>query len=184
QHPTSLGATDGYSQASVLDLYDPDRSSGPAKKGGSGLEDQTFESFDAAFAALSQKAQANRGAKLRVLTAPTQSPTFMRVQREFLAKFPEAKVYRYEPVSVGNRQAGAAQAFGRPVDVSFNYRRARTVVALDSDFLGNEPGAVRAAREFADGRRLSSPSDGMNRLYVTEPGYTVTGASADHRIRL
>jgi molybdopterin-containing oxidoreductase family iron-sulfur binding subunit len=184
QHPTSLGGTDGYSQASILDLYDPDRSPAPAQRSGEAFKDASFADFDAAFAALAKAAEANKGAKLRVLAEPSQSPTFLRVRKEFLAKFPEAKLYSYEPVSAAERKLGASHAFGLPLDVSFNYRRARTVVAVDADFLGNEPGAVRAAREFADGRRLTSPGDSMNRLYALEPGYTVTGASADHRIRL
>ncbi len=184
QHPTSLGGTDGYAQASILDLYDPDRSPAPAQKSGEGLKDASFADFDKAFAELAKKAEGSRGAKLRVLAEPSQSPTFLRVKKEFLAKFPEAKVYSYEPVSAAERKAGASAAFGQPVDVSFNYRRARTVVAVDADFLGNEPGSPRASREFSDGRRLTSPGDGMNRLYALEPGYTVTGASADHRLRL
>lgn len=184
QHPTSLGGTDGYSQASILDLYDPDRSPAPARKAEGGLSDMTFADFDTAFVALAKQAEGTRGAKLRVLAEPSQSPTFFRTQREFLAKFPEAKVYTYEPVSAGERKAGAAAAFGQALDVSYNYRRALTVVSVDADFLGNEPGSVRAAREFSDGRRLTSPADGMNRLYAVEPGFTLTGASADHRVRL
>jgi MoCo/4Fe-4S cofactor protein with predicted Tat translocation signal len=182
QHPSSLGGTDGFAQASILDLYDPDRSAAPAKGDGQALMDSTFAEFDAAYAELAAKA--GQGAKLRVLATTTQSPTVQKAQQSLLAKFPQAKVYTYEPVSTGNRRAGAFLAFGQNVDVNLSYRRAKTVVAVDADFLGTEPGAPRANREFFDGRRLGSPADAMNRLYVAEPGYTVTGASADHRLRL
>jgi MoCo/4Fe-4S cofactor protein with predicted Tat translocation signal len=181
QHPSSLGATDGYAQASILDLYDADRSRSPAQVKGGAYADVSFADVDAEIAKITSAA--GKGEKLRVLAQPTQSPTFVRVKKELLAKFPQAKVYTYEPVGPRARNHGARVAFGRPVDVSFNYRRARTIVALDADFLGAEAGSVRAGREFADGRRLSSPADGMNRLYVAEPGFTVTGASADHRLR-
>jgi MoCo/4Fe-4S cofactor protein with predicted Tat translocation signal len=182
QHPSSLGATDGYAQASILDLYDPDRSSGPARVKGGEFTNITFADVDAAMADLAAKA--GDGAKLRVLAEPSQSLTTTRVTKAFLAKFPAAKVYTYEPVGSAARSEGARIAFAQSVDPSFNYRRARTIVALDADFLGTEPGSTRAAREFADGRRLSTPQDTMSRLYVAEPGFTVTGAAADHRARV
>ncbi len=183
-HPTSLGATDGYAQASILDLYDPDRSRAPAHKKDGGRAEASYAEFDAAFASLAKQAQANGGQKLRVLAQPSQSPTFLRVVQELLTKYPSAKVYYYEPISSDHRRAGLKAAIGQAADATFSYRRARTIVALDADFLGTEPGSVRAARDFADGRRLNSPRDMMTRLYVAEPGFTVTGASADHRLRL
>jgi molybdopterin-containing oxidoreductase family iron-sulfur binding subunit len=184
QHPASLGATDGYAQATILDLYDPDRSPAPAKVQSGAFTEATFADFDAAYAALAKQAEADGGASVRVLAEPSQSPTFVRAKKALLEKLPNAKLYSYEPVGPANRQAGAKIAFGQAVDVAFNLRRARTIVALDADILGTEPGSVRANREFADGRRMSSANDTMNRLYVVEPGYTVTGASADHRLRL
>ena len=182
QHPASLGATDGYAQAAVLDLYDPDRSRGPATVKGGEFSDITMAEVDKALADVI--ARAGDGAKLRVLMEPSQSLTTARVSKVFRGKFPGAKVYTYEPVGSAARNQGARIAFGHDVEPSFNYRRARTIVALDADFLGTEPGAVRASREFADGRRLGSPQDTMNRLYVAEPGFTVTGGAADHRARV
>jgi molybdopterin-containing oxidoreductase family iron-sulfur binding subunit len=184
QHPSSLGGTDGYAQAAILDLYDPDRSPGPATQQQGAFTDTTFAEVDKTVAAIASAAQTNGGARLRILAEPTNSPTFVRVRNELLSKLPQAKVYSYEPVGPANRTAGAALAFGKPLNVAFSFRRAQTIVALDADFLGTEPGSVRASREYSDGRRLTSPSSGMNRLYVAEPGYTVTGASADHRLRL
>jgi molybdopterin-containing oxidoreductase family iron-sulfur binding subunit len=184
QHPSSLGGTDGYAQASVLDLYDPDRSRSPAQKSGDGLKDVSFADLDKALDAFAKAAEANKGEKLRVLAVPSSSPTTLRALSAFKARFPGAKVYNYEPVGPANGKAGAKLAFGQPLDVVHSYRRARTVVALDADFLGSEAGSPRASREFADSRRLNSSRDSMSRLYVVEPGYTTTGASADHRLRL
>jgi Fe-S-cluster-containing dehydrogenase component/anaerobic selenocysteine-containing dehydrogenase len=183
-HPTSLGGTDGYAQASILDLYDPDRSRSPAQRKDGAFHDVGYADVDAALGAIAARAASNGGQKLRVLVRPSQSPTFARVTKALTAKFPAAKVYAYEPVSADNRRAGLKAAFGVAADVTFNYRRARTIVALDADFLGTEPGSVRASREFSEGRRLRSSRDSMNRLYVAEPGFTVTGANADHRLRL
>lgn len=184
QHPTSMGGTDGYAQAAILNLYDPDRSKGPARGSEGELTDASFEDLDAGLKAASDRAAKNGGQKLRVLAAPSSSPTEQRAQKLLLSKFPSAKLYRYEPVSAGNRAEGVRMATGQDADLALNYGRARVIVALDADVLGTEPGSVRASRDFADGRRLRSPEDRMNRLYVVEPGFTVTGATADHRLRL
>ncbi|HEX5660177.1 MAG TPA: 4Fe-4S dicluster domain-containing protein [Polyangiales bacterium] len=183
-HPTSLGATDGYAQAAVLDLYDPDRSRFPASVKDKAFTDSTFAEVDKGLTAIADAAAKNGGAKLRVLVQSSSSPTFARVEKAFLAKYPQAKVYTYEPISALNTKLGLQQAFGISAEPAYSFRRARTVLALDSDFLGSEPGSVRNAREFADGRRLGSPRDSMSRLYVVEPGFTSTGASADNRLRL
>ena len=183
-HPSSLGATDGYAQASILNLYDPDRSRAPAQRKDGAFTEATFADVDAALGAIATAAAANSGQKLRVLLEPSQSPTFQRVAKALLAKYPAAKLYAYEPISSANRRVGLQAAYGVAADVTFSYRRARVIVALDADFLGAEPGSVRASREFADARRLSSPRDSMSRLYAVEPGFTVTGAAADHRLRL
>jgi molybdopterin-containing oxidoreductase family iron-sulfur binding subunit len=119
-HPSSLGGSDGYAQASILDLYDPDRSRAPARKEGAEYVESTFAEVDAALADVAKKAAATKGKGLRVLATPSQSPTFVRVAKELLEKYPEAKVYYYEPVSAGERRAGVKAAFGQAADVAFS----------------------------------------------------------------
>ncbi len=45
QHPGSLGATDVWSQASILNLYDPDRAHQPLQKVGQELHNRTWKNF-------------------------------------------------------------------------------------------------------------------------------------------
>ena len=69
-----------------------------------------------------------------MLLTPSQSPTVQRAQQALLARFPQAKIYSYEPVGPANAKLGAKLAFGSAADVVYGYRRARTILALDSDF--------------------------------------------------
>src|SRR5690606_33290363 len=92
-----------------------------------------------------------------------------------LATFPQAVWHHYEPVNRDNVYAGAALAFGEPVEPIYHLEQAAVIVCLDADFLATSPGRVRYARDFAAGR----PD---NRLYVIESSLTITGAAADHRL--
>jgi molybdopterin-containing oxidoreductase family iron-sulfur binding subunit len=185
RHPASAdGATDLWAQASIMDLYDPDRSRGPARRAGETLTDATFEEFDEALSARLAEHDRDQGRGLRVLAMPSTSPTFLRARAAFLARFPEAKVYTWAAVSNQSHLEGARLAYGRPLHAHHNLGGARVILSLDCDFLQTESGAVLDARRFADGRRLRAPGEEMNRLYVVEAQHSVTGSNADHRLRL
>jgi molybdopterin-containing oxidoreductase family iron-sulfur binding subunit len=191
-HPGSLGAVDLVGQASVLDLYDPDRSRQPAQKSGNASNNdatwthtnKTWNEFDGAFLALVESHVANGGAGLRILAEPTISPTFVRLRDEVMRRFPQARFHTWESASNANVREGARLAYGVPVTTVYAFDRAKVIVSLDSDFLQTEPGAVRNMRGFSDGRRLHGTTDEMNRLYQIESPMTTTGANADHRLRL
>jgi molybdopterin-containing oxidoreductase family iron-sulfur binding subunit len=177
---SSLGAADAVAQASILDLYDPERSTEPKKKGASA----SWGDFEADLAAKLADFDKDQGARLRVLMPPTLSPTVLRMRGALAQRFPKARVHTWSAVSDSNAREGARIAFGEPVNTLYAYDRARVIVALDSDFLQTETGNVRATKMFAAGRRLRSSHDSMSRLYVVEPARTVTGMNADHRLRL
>ena len=195
-HPSSHGATDVWSQAMIYSMFDPDRSDAPRKGSrltptpstppGTPLQNQaTWGEIDAILSDFARSAQADSGAKLRLLVEPTTSPTFIRLRDAITAKFPQVKVHVWSSVNDANAREGARLAFGQAVNVVPNYAAAKVIVALDSDFLMTETGAVRANRGFAAGRKLTNgAADGMNRLYVVEPTFTSTGMTADHRLRL
>jgi molybdopterin-containing oxidoreductase family iron-sulfur binding subunit len=180
QHPSSFGGTDAITQASILDLYDPDRSTSPRK----GTAAATWTDVEAALKAKVASFAGDGGAKLRILAQPTNSPTFMRLRQVVLAQLPHARFHTWTPVNESNSREGGRIAFGQAVTTIPDYKSARVILALDSDFLQTEAGMLRATKFFAAGRRLRSSHDSMSRLYVVEPSYTTTGANADHRLRL
>ncbi|MFW6066855.1 MAG: 4Fe-4S dicluster domain-containing protein [Myxococcota bacterium] len=183
-HPVTRGAVDAYGQAEVLNLYDPDRSQVPAKRVDGELTDSSWKEFLEAFGDLLDKHEADGGAGLRLLVQPTNSPSVRRMRRQVRERFPSARIHAYSPIEDENAREGAKTAFGVPVHTRYELDRADIILALDSDFMVTEPQAVRNARGFAARRRPTSPSDQMSRLYVVEGAFTVTGANADHRLRL
>jgi len=180
QHPASLGATDTFSQASILSLYDPDRSQNVLRGG----VPSTWGDFSASLRSQLVAQRGARGAGMRLLTETVTSPTLAAQISETLAAFPEAKWHQYEPINRDNSRAGAMLAFGEDANVIYRFENAETIISLDADFLGAGPGHVRYAREFAKMRRVREAGTKMNRLYVIEPTPSVTGAAADHRLPL
>jgi molybdopterin-containing oxidoreductase family iron-sulfur binding subunit len=178
-HPASLGATDSFAQASVLGLYDPDRSQTVLNQG----RIRTWEAFTTALAEALEPVRAGGGSGLHILTETVSSPTLADQLRRLLEKLPNARWHQWEPLARDNVRAGAQLAFGEPVESRYHFDRADVVLSLDADFLACGPASLRYARDFARRRHLyATDAASMNRLYVVESSHSSTGASADHRL--
>ena len=179
-HPSTLGASSSRVQASVLGLYDPDRSQSITLKGAR----KSWNDFVTAWAELAKAHAADGGARLAVLSESFSSPTLARLVSELRTRFPKLQWATYDAVSDENRLAGLRQATGRDVDLMLRLDRASVILCLDADPLLTDPETIRHARGFADGRRAGASGGAMNRLYAVEGVYSLTGAMADHRLRL
>jgi molybdopterin-containing oxidoreductase family iron-sulfur binding subunit len=179
-HPDSNGGTDRYVQASILNLYDPDR----ATRFTSGGKNAPAEGANDFLSQLSRSAQANGGQGLSFLLGSNNSPSRLRLQNLIARKLPQAKWYAYEPVDMDIHRRAASQAFGQSVKPYYQLDKADVIVSLDCDFLGSEDDVHNNIRRFSDRRAIEKASDSLNRLYVIESLMTVTGFNADHRLRL
>jgi len=177
-HPASLGATDVFMQASILSLYDPDRSQVVTRKGVVSV----WESFIEEIRPVLEAQLALKGSGLRILTETITSPTFADQCRALQQRFPQAKWHQYEPVNRDAVREGARMAFGSYLDTYYRVGAADVILALDADFLCFGPASPRYAREFASRRKPGSNGSPMSRLYVAESSATNTGSSADHRL--
>jgi MoCo/4Fe-4S cofactor protein with predicted Tat translocation signal len=190
-HPFSRGKTNAWMQASVLDLYDPDRSrrivqrhgQAAAKISGARPEqaDQTrsWEEFQAFARQHFGELRSAGGAGLAVLAEPSSSRTFAEMRTRFQKSYPQARWYEYEPLSRDNEREGTRLAFGQPFRVHLQLEQTDVIVSLDCDFLGMHPAAVKYAGDFA--ARRTGEDGSMNRLYVFESNHSLTGAMADQR---
>jgi MoCo/4Fe-4S cofactor protein with predicted Tat translocation signal len=175
QHPASLGGTDIFAQASILGMYDPDRSQTVVSMG----DVRSWQAFLGAIRGPLSAQKALQGAGIRILTPTISSPTLADQLRNFLKVYPQAKWHVYEPVNRDNALEGAKLAFGQPVETRYDLSKADVIVSLDADFLyAGFPGNTKYIRDFAKRRNPDAP---MNRLYVVESTPTTTGAKADHR---
>ncbi|MGE0822186.1 MAG: TAT-variant-translocated molybdopterin oxidoreductase [Candidatus Binatia bacterium] len=180
QHPASLGGTDAFTQASILDLYDPDR----AQIVTNARRISSWDAFTAALAPAMEGQKLKQGAGLRILSGAITSPTLTNQLRKLLQEFPQARWHRYEPAGRETVRAGAQLAFGEDVDSQYRFDKAEVILSLDADFLFSMPGSVRYARDFAAKRKVREEHGGMNRLYAAESSPSLTGSMADHRLSL
>ncbi len=184
-HPGSLGATDLFTQAEVLSLYDPDRAQSVTQ---AGLVN-TWTNLLTTIAVAMEQQQASDGAGLRILTETVTSPAMAAQLRTLLAEYPAAHWHQYEPINRDHERLAALRVFGEDVHLVYQVEKADTILALDADFMAAGPIGVRYARDFST-RRTVRVADGdaadatMNRLYVAETTPTVTGSIADHRLPL
>jgi molybdopterin-containing oxidoreductase family iron-sulfur binding subunit len=179
EHPASLGATDVQAQASILGLYDPDRSKVLRHLG----QIETWDTFRRALERALAPLAGDGGAGLRILTETVTSPTLAAQLRAILERYPNARWHQFEPAGRNQTRIGIRRAFGRPLEVRYDLAQADVVLALESDFLTSGPGCVRYARDFSQRRRLDHGGP-MARLYAVESSPTNTGAMADHRLAL
>ena len=176
-HPESQGATTSFLQASILDLYDPDRSRGPRERG----KPQPWTAAETMLTNLGQTLMKEGGQSLAVITDCHRSPTLMAAIGDLRQAMPKARILRHEPFNRAESQAGLKLAFGRPLEAIYQLAEAEVVLALDADLLGMGSSPIRAARDWS--LRRSPESGPMSRLYVFESSLTVTGSNADHRFR-
>jgi MoCo/4Fe-4S cofactor protein with predicted Tat translocation signal len=178
QHPASLGGTDVYAQASILDLYDPDRAQDITYLG----DVRSWNAFIDAISGPLMAEKSMAGGGVRILTQTVSSPTLAAQIKDYLAANPQAKWHVYEPINRDNVVEGAKLAFGEPVETRYDLSKADVIVSLDADFLyAGFPGSARYTRDFAARR---NPDANMNRLYVIESTPSSTGMKADHRLSM
>jgi molybdopterin-containing oxidoreductase family iron-sulfur binding subunit len=179
-HPASLGSAGIFAQASILTLYDPDRSRVILHAG----EISTWSKFLRALQAKLDAQAPLGGAGIRILTPTVTSPTLGTQIQDLLKKYPQAQWHQFEPVNRDHINEGSRLAFGEVVQTRYHFDRAAVVLSLDADFLGSWEEGLHAARHFSYRRKVSGPTADMNRLYAIETMPGVTGGMADHRLRV
>ncbi|MDE0570477.1 MAG: TAT-variant-translocated molybdopterin oxidoreductase [Verrucomicrobiales bacterium] len=185
-HPGSLGSTDQFAIASILDFYDPERSRSYRKGRGDSktIEADEFWSF------VSEKKKEWAGSKgngLAFLHGASTSPTRARVADLIYQQLPEVSFYEYEAVDNKSLKNATISLFGKENHVRYQIDKAHRILSIGSDFMGVDRVSDSAASDFSMGRKVDhiegeEKPGPMNRLYVAEHQYTVTGGMADHRL--
>jgi len=179
-HPSSMGKSNTYLQAEILNLYDPDRAKDVTHDG----SDSSFAEFVNFWKEKYTEFSKNQGEGLAVVSGEFSSPTLHRLYAAFKKVFPKASWAVYESVSQANINKGIQQASGQMLRAKYHFEKAKIILSLDNDFLGTGNDSVAQSLGFANGRRVKTEKDDMNRLYMVESSFSITGGMADHRQQL
>jgi len=168
EHKYNQGGSDVFTQGSLLDLYDPDRSSKVFYRG----DERHFEEFIAQFRDAAGASKDGTG--FYFLSATITSPTLAGQWSEVQKAYPKAKLVQYDPAIAGT-------ALAQGVTPQYALAGADVIVSLDADFLSGAayPGFHRLVRDYA--ARRKTPAN-INRLYAVESSPTTTGFKAEHRL--
>ncbi|NIL99686.1 MAG: TAT-variant-translocated molybdopterin oxidoreductase [Acidobacteria bacterium] len=177
-HPSTAGRSNPFIQAAPLTLYDPDRSKHPIRYG----EASTWAGFESAWAAIAE--QLGDGSGLAFLTESWSSPTMARLTDAIHLRYPNAMWAAYESISDENIYRGLEIATGGQLHPIYHFDKAKVILTLDADPLQTESDQVRNTAGFAAGRQVSETHGSMGRLWAVEGVHSLTGANADHRLRL
>ena len=176
------GATTVYTQASILDLYDPDRATKSKASGATLSSAAVRDRLDA----LRQTHGANQGAGLVFLAEPSTSPSRAKLVKQIKQAFPKAIWAENTAIDQSTSEQAAQAVFGQSLRSLPEFTKAKRVLALDAEFLMNADGSLSQARDFTKTRKVKDSKDAkkMSRLYSVESTLTSTGSMADHRLRL
>ncbi|WP_218011518.1 4Fe-4S dicluster domain-containing protein [Azohydromonas lata] len=189
-HPSSLGATDAFAQASVLQLWDPDRSAtvrqalGGVAASKAPQAASSWSAFDTAWQQRAATLEADQGRGLHLLTGPLTSPTQRALIDRLLRRFPQARWHVHDPVREAAARDGLRAAFGRELAPLLHLQRARCVLALAADPFSDGPGAVRHAMDWSAAREQGRAGGRLSHLFAAEVSPGLFGARADERLAL
>ncbi|GAA5522263.1 TAT-variant-translocated molybdopterin oxidoreductase [Aliifodinibius salicampi] len=177
-HPASKGNTSIFGQGSLLNMYDPDRSRYIRKDG--------ERSSVSAFAEFCSEHFANTDQNIAFISEANSSITYSRLKEQALETFSNAQWITYEPFGEDHALEGTNIAFGQRLRTYNHFGQANVIVSFDDDFLNPaaNKNSVEDTKQFTDGRSVSSPEDGMSRLYTVESTFSLTGSNADNRLRI
>ncbi len=187
-HPMSriterYGAADAFAQASVLEMYDPQRSRVVIERHEGKADSRSWDAFWK-FASAHFTAMRGGGGEMAVLCEATSSPSVLDMKRRLREVFPQCRWYEYEPISFDNESAGAKIALDKPLRSRLHLDQAAVVALFDADVLGAHPAHVRYAADWAQmrGKFDAKPDPAVHRMYVAESSFSITGAAADERL--
>jgi molybdopterin-containing oxidoreductase family iron-sulfur binding subunit len=175
-HPLG-GGLSSFAQASILDLYDPERSQQPLAAG----KPVSWAQAQETLTALMDAAKKNQGGSVGILIDEQPSPTQGRLLAELNRSLPSSRLFTYQAIGSGGQRRGESAAFGIGNRGFLRLSKAKRILSLDCDFLGLDPVAGEPIKAFTAQRAQDKPQADMNRLYCLENRYTLTGGMADHR---
>lgn len=182
-HPVSRGKINARIQASILNLYDPDRLKNPQHSGNrKDFNDITWQELDTNIIN-ELKGAANSGKEIAIICDPVISPSQRKVLSDFQKAYPTTKVYVHELFNGSNKDEAFEASYGISKFPLIKWNEANIIVSLEDDFLSTGGNVTETSRLYAERRDVMNGKE-FNRLYAVEGNMSLTGMNSDYRLRL
>lgn len=181
-HPVNKGKISARGQASIMNLYDPERLNEPMAVESGILSKTKWKDADARIVDALTKSAAS-GKEIAVVTHTVTSPSAKSVLKQFAAKYPTAKIYSYELFNNANRASAWMKSSGSTNVPLIKWNEAKVILALESDFLGNEGNVAEQTRMYTENRNVDKAKS-ISRLYSADGTMSSTAMNADYRLRI
>lgn len=183
------GKTTAIGQASIIGLYDPDRLKHPQGVKGGNIElfksDEVKKNWleidKSVIDSLKKAVRENK--EIAIVANTNYSPTTARVLKEFSEKYPTTKIYTYDFFNDNARQQANELCYGTKSQPSISWHKAKTLLLLEADLLGNEGVLPKQIRQIMQNRNVDD-LDNFSRIYCVEAAMSLTGMNADYRFKL
>lgn len=179
-HPISQGASSAHAQALLYTLYDPDR----IRRVRLGQQLQVPLSAVLKEVAAVLQTTAVEGKVCYLCIDEHSSPTYEAFLTQLQQRFPWLRVVMLPSFLADTAAALNEQILGIRAEFVPHLGRASLIVTVEADPLGTDRYALWHIRNFAQGRRLRTRQEAMNRLVAVESLMTLTGTNADTRLRM
>lgn len=183
EHLVSRGKICNMGQANILNLYDPGRLKEPLfSSNKSNPQPISWQQADDKIISELKTASVS-GKEISILTHKILSPTLKNLLDEFKSVYPTTKIYSYEISNDSDKVTAWLKSYGQNTLPVIQWDKAKVIVALEFDLLGNEGNVIEQTRQYTSKRDTKKPNE-FNRLYAVEGAVSLTGLNADYRIRL
>lgn len=178
---SKIGSSNGFAQAEILNMYDPDRGQNCLFQNKKIAKKDIYSALKSCL----ENSLKTDGSDTALIYSTNSSLSFANLLEEFKQKYPKAILVENDLKYSSNRKSALSQITNTyAVDQVYDLLNANTILAVDSDFMGVEGDSVKNAREFAEKRRVVDKGSVMNRLYAIESNISTTGSIADHHYSL
>jgi len=177
QDAPTLGIANARMHASVLSLYDTLRLQGPTANG----EDVSWDDFYLQVGAMLKALEATNK-EIILLTPTLPSPTTQKIIASFTSVYPNIKTVVYDTISSDAALNAFQSHYGKRALADYDFSKAKTIVSVDADFLGDWQGGG-----YSKGYGASKTPHGshgkaeMSQHFQFESNMSLTGANADYR---
>ncbi|MDC0133512.1 TAT-variant-translocated molybdopterin oxidoreductase, partial [Flavobacteriaceae bacterium] len=174
----TLGIANARIHASVLSLYDTMRLQGPEANG----DEVSWDNFYLQTGAL-LKALAATNKEVVLITPTLASPTSHKIIGDFVTAFPNVKHVIYDAISSDDALNAYEKHYGIRGLADYDFSKAKTLIAIDADFLGDWQGGGYA-KGYAASKVPHKHHGKAEMLWHAqfESNMSLSGANADHRV--